>query len=120
MNRIHLLSFLAWVANLHLAHWQADTLCAAHETLGDLYEAVDKAIDKLAEVDMGRAGSADFPEGQSFSFQVRANLGELLGAGLAEINALRADPAVSSAEDLRTILADLEILINRAKFLLKV
>lgn len=118
MNRIHILALVAWLGNLQLAHWQADTKSTIHETLGELYGDITPLLDQLIETEMGMAGTTDFPEGQSVVFTVNAPLGELLQVALDEIAAIRAE--VINEGDLVNLLDEMKGIIRRAKFLLKV
>jgi hypothetical protein len=123
MNRIHILSLAAWLANVHLAHWQADTRSTTHQALGNLYDTFDGFLDELAEVDMGKTGTTDFPAGQSIAFLPGADLGDLLQFGLSEVRAIREECDKTDANldaDLLKILDEMQALINRTKFLLKV
>lgn len=119
MKSAHVISLLAFNANLQLAHWQADTVTNAHETLGELYDAVQSLTDELAEVNAGKENSTVF---QREAIQLMPNVGHatLLATGLticADIEA-ELDPVKDS--DLANIVADIKRAINRARYKLKV
>jgi len=120
MNKIHILSLSAFLANVQLAHWQADTTSTRHLYLGELYDNFNDQLDELAEVEMGRTGSTDFPAGQSFDFLPKADPKELLQAALDELAAIRAEIAAPADNDLGKIVDEMQALINRTKFLLKI
>jgi DNA-binding ferritin-like protein len=126
MNNLHILTLAAWLANVHLAHWQADTRTTAHQTLGALYDGFDSFLDELAEVNMGKTGITDFPAGHFIIFLPNADLGELMQFGLSEVAAIREECDTLNKElsrinaDLLKILDEMQALINRTKFLLKV
>jgi hypothetical protein len=120
MNLIHALTFTGWLSNVKLAHWQADTLGTAHQTLGWLYDEIEPLVDELAEVTMGKRDTTDFPAGQSALFTPGVALVELMEAGIAESLAIRAELNANDDHDLLKILDEIEARINRAKFLLKV
>jgi len=115
-RRLLILTMLAWLSNVRLAHWQADTLTNTHRVLGDLYDGMDGFLDEFAEVDMGHEGNTDFPADQAIAITANADLGALMAVGLSTVAQLRE----GVDNDLSKILDEMQALINRTKFLLKV
>ena len=86
MNPTDLLHFLLEAANqIRVLHWGTSSY-AEHEVLGDLYEAVNDATDKIAEALMGAQGKrlqlkgtlelVDYAEGMPASYV--AGIGQAL------------------------------------------
>lgn len=120
MNHAHLTSLLALVANLHIAHWKADTYGNTHRVLGDLYSGLDDLTDQLAECAMGKDGSIDFPRNEAVQFNFTDNAADLLAEAAEIFSEIRAELSTPNDDDLLNIVAEMSAAINKAKYLLKV
>lgn len=117
MNATNIISLLAFNANLQLAHWQADTLTSAHETLGKLYLELGELTDSLAEVYFAKSGNTNF-EPAEINLVPNATHADLIATGLKIVGEIESS-LVEADTDLANIAADIRIAINRAKYLLK-
>ena len=118
MNLSHIISLQSLAVNVQIAHWQADTLTSAHETLGELYASITGLTDSLAEVAMGKNGSIEFPA-ETIAITPNAKYGELIASGLTVLSDIRAELKTPEDDDLLNIVADLSAALNKAKYLLK-
>ena len=109
-------ALVGWLANLHIAHWLADTQTNEHKTLGDLYESADGLVDEFVEVALGKQ--------LTVPLSCKCSLGPVdprkhLDEGLGLVERVRAKLKVGEDDDLLNLVADLSGAINRAKYLLK-
>jgi DNA-binding ferritin-like protein len=118
MNSKHILNFVAFNANLQIAHWQADTKLNTHKALGDLYDEMIDLTDKLAEVNAGKIGNTDF-DGAEMNLTPGVAIKELLAEGMSNVAAARAELTTGIDDDLMNILADMSTAINRALYFIK-
>lgn len=117
MKNALLLPALGWLANVRLAHWQADTLSNQHRALGDLYDAADAKLDEIAEVNMGKLRDTQFPSAPVELSPIITTTA-LLEDGLALCAAFAADCTPQDG-DLLNLVQDLQNIIHRARYLLK-
>jgi hypothetical protein len=119
MNRQPILHLLAFKTNVQLAHWQADTLSNAHKTLGDLYDAVDEALDAFTETAIGKTNDREFPED---TCQIAPGIpySELLAFGLGTVASLRSTCTPGEDDDLLNMAAEISAAINHAKYFLRI
>lgn len=113
------LSLLLLNNSVRVAHWHASTSVNTHKALGDLYEAVDGALDSFVETEMGISRNRNFI---SVSGAVQADMG--VPALISELRS-RSEALVNSSkacgcEDLVNIAADLLGAVNKAAYLLEV
>lgn len=118
MNLSHVITLQSLAVNVQLAHWQADTLTSAHETLGGLYASLTSLTDSLAEVAMGKAGAREFPA-ETIAVTPNAGYADLIASGLSALADIRAELKTPDDDDLLNIVADLSAALNKAKYLLK-
>ena len=105
---------VAYNGSLQIAHWRADTITNEHKTLGDLYDTMIGLTDSLAETFMGKYGVIDF-----VSDIVIEDISEKpVAKGLEIIDDLYSY-MTDKDDDLLNIIADMEIALNKAKYLLK-
>lgn len=103
---------MAYNTALQMAHWQADTVTNEHKALGDLYEALVGLLDQFAEVYMGCYGVLEFQK-----MQVE-KLKRPCSEGLMIVEELKSEIDEDDI-GLENIVADMEIALNKAKYLLK-
>lgn len=113
------LSLLLLNNSVKVAHWHASTSINTHKALGDLYDAVEEALDTFAETEMGISRNRNFV---SVSGTVQAGMG--VPALISELRE-RSEALVNSSkalgcEDLVNIAADLLGAVNKAAYLLEV
>lgn len=99
--------FLDFLSQLRLAHWAADTSTEEHETLGELYEALEPLVDEFVEQSLGAEGTT-IPSAPSLS--------ELLENGCTLVQA-ELDRAPS--EGVKNTLAEMCGALDKARYLLK-
>ena len=109
MNNITKL--VAYNGSLLLAHWRANTVTNEHKALGDLYESMSELTDDLAEVCMGKHGLIEITE------ECIGKLDNPPADGLEIVEQLMKE--YKGEEDLTNILADMQIALNKAAYLLK-
>lgn len=97
---------------LQMSHWQADTVTNEHKALGDLYGALVGLLDEFAEVYMGRYGALEFQK-----IQVE-KLKKPCSEGLEIVEELK-EELDEDQIGLENIVADMEIALLKAKYLLK-
>jgi hypothetical protein len=119
MNRKTFIELVAFKTNLQFAHWQASTLTNEHRALGELYDSINELADKFIEVCMGRDGDTVFPDA-TITITTPIDVGNLLGQGMSSVSELLRQAKDAMNDDLINILADMQIVINRTKYLLKV
>lgn len=106
---------LAYISSLHIAHWRADTSTTQHGILGDLYESMTDMVDEFAEVYMGKYGKMiEFPKSA-----VVEDVNKPVSRGLEIVERLKSAFSSPKDDDLINILADMEIALNKSKYLLK-
>jgi len=111
-----LLTMVDIVANLHIAHWRADTRVNEHKALGDLYDTLDGHLDTFAELALGRAGSRELPQSAA-NLNTRA-YGDLIAVALGLVTKVTTQAAAENAQDLINVLADMEASLNHARYFL--
>lgn len=109
---------LALLANIRLAHWQADSKTNEHATLGTLYADLDELVDTYAELILGKNGNRDI-EALNIELVSKANLAELLNEGLVIVDKARTDAVQGKDDDILNILADITSTLYKAKYLLQ-
>ena len=104
---------LTYNAGLQIAHWQANTITNEHRALGDLYSALVGLVDDLAECYMGKTTVIEFPSDMTVK-----KLTKPCAEGLAIVEEMM-ELCGDDDQDLMNILADMQIALNKAKYLLK-
>ena len=110
--------FLSLLANIRLAHWQADSRTNEHKALGDLYESVDGSVDEMVEILLGKNGSRDV-DAKGLTLFANADLAQLLEAGMEIVEHIRTELETGTDDDMLNILADISAALNKAKYLLQ-
>lgn len=107
---------LAYIDSLHIAHWRADTTTTEHTILGNLYEGLTDMVDEFTEVYMGKYGKLiEFPSDAKIEDVSKKPVSK----GLELINKIKPLFKAGKDDDLINILADMEIELNKSKYLLK-
>ena len=102
---------MAFNTALQMAHWQANTVTNEHKALGDLYSSLVELLDEFAEVYMGKFGVLEFQK-----MQVE-KLKKPCMEGLEIVEELKEE--IADDIGLENIVADMEIALQKARYLLK-
>jgi DNA-binding ferritin-like protein len=106
---------LAYVSNVHVAHWLANTVTNEHKVLGDVYDGMEGLTDDFAEVYMGKYGVISFPEDGKIEDITAAPITK----GLEIVAHVQSMFEAGTDDDLLNIIADMMSLLNKSKYLLK-
>ncbi len=112
-TRIH--ELVAYNGGLHLAHFMADTKTEEHEVLGELYEKMVDLTDTFVEVYMGQYGVIKFVKGVDLPDLTSKPVTK----GLAIVEELDDYFTDEDDEGILNVLAEMDIALYKAKFLLK-
>lgn len=105
------LRFAGLVAQLQVAHWDANTTTEEHETLGELYAALSAGADRYAEAAMGHAGTRKM-EPAEVDLSAPHDAMTLVREILVCVKDMQMAAKKVEAESLLNIAAELEEAIN--------
>jgi len=104
---------VAYNGSLQLAHWTADTVTNEHKALGDLYETMSELTDEFAQTYMGKNGVIEICDAEVCKME------NPVQDGLELTKELTTNLTEGDDDDLLNIVADMNIALNTARYLLK-